>query len=400
MVLPLDITQNFYYFLHQDMTKLYITVAIRNLAVGMISIFTPIYMYQYFGNSLPLLFIYFGSMFGLFGVLAVPSGMLMSKIGSAKIMLLSSLFLIFYYVSLFSLDYSNLLLPVTIVTAALGMSLFWPAFHTDFTLVSSREKRGREASRVNIAMLVPTILSPLIGGVLLSLFGFHVLFAVVSVVLIASATPLFYRRERRVAYTDSMHTAWARMLKKQNWKTSVGLLSDSYELGVVHFYIWPLFLYLISIDFSAMGGIASFALVASSLFMLYAGRISDTQDRPWLLNIGSVWTSIAWILKYFVHTPFSALLAQTIYRISRAAATVPFRTFFFEKAADKGLEMDEYIVYREIITNISRLFFFFILAVIYYVYPSLPIQATFIAAAVASLGLMFMGKFPFLQQAK
>jgi MFS family permease len=394
MVLPLDFQHYFYYFLSQDITKLYITVAIRNLAVGMISLYTPIYMYVYFGKSLPLTFLYFGVMFGLTGMLSVFAGKIMGKFGSTKSMLASSFFLILYYGALFSLDYSFIFVSLSIVTAGFAMALFWPAFHTDFTRFSSREKRGRQAGRVNVAMLLPTVFSPVIGGIILAAFGFHVLFVMVSVVLLASAIPLFYRRQYKDDYTDSYAKAWGRMFKKKNWKTSVSLLSESYELGVTHFYVWPLFLYIVSISFADMGGITSFALLISTVFMLYAGRISDTKERPWLLNIGSVLTSVAWILKYFVQNPFSALLAQIIYRISRAAAAVPFRTFFYEKASAKGLEMDEYIVYREIIVNMSRFVFFAILAAVFYLFPALPIQATFLVAAVASLGLMFMGKLP------
>jgi len=237
-------------------------------------------------------------------------------------------------------------------------------------------------------------LSPLLGGFILVEFGFPVLFIVVSVVLIAATIPLFYRRQQKEEYTDSYTKAWSRMFKKENWRTSVGLLSESFELGVVHFHVWPLFLFIIAISFGQMGGIASFALIVSSLFMLYAGRISDTKERPWLLNVGSVWTAISWILKFFVTTPFSALLAQTIYRISRAAAIVPFRTFFYEKAAAKGDEADEFVVYREILVNLSRFLFFSLVAVVFFLFPKLPIQSIFFLAAFVSLGLMFMGKFP------
>ena len=394
MVIPLDFHHYFHYFLRQDITKLYITIAIRNLAVGMVSIFSPAYIYLYFDASIPLTMLYFGLMYGVNGVLAVAGGRLIAALGSSKTMLISSFFLIGYYLSLFSFDRSFLFVPLSIIAAGVAMALFWPGFHTDFARFSSRKTRGKESGRINVAMLLPTILSPLLGGFILVQFGFPVLFIIVSVVLVAATIPLFYRRQYQETYTDSYTKAWSRMFKKENWRTSVGLLSESFELGVVHFHIWPLFLFIIAISFAQMGGIASFALIVSSLFMLYAGRISDTKERPWLLNVGSVWTAIAWILKFFVATPFSALLAQTIYRISRAAAMVPFQTFFYEKAAAKGSETDEFIVYREILVNLSRFVFFSALAAIFFLFPNLQIQSIFFIAAFVSLGLMFMGKFP------
>lgn len=394
MVFPVAFHHHYLqYFLKRDVTKLYIATAIRNLALGMVFVFTPIYLYIYFDRSIPLTLLFFGVMFGLYGVLAVIGGRVMDKIGSKKSMLVSSFFYISHFLALFFIYESFLLVPAAIIMGAVGMALFWPAFHTDFVRFSSKEKRGEEASRINVAMLLPSVLSPVIGGVILGAFGFPVLFATVAIVLFASAIPLFYGKEHDEAYTDSYMNAWRRIFKKENRSMSIGLLSEGMELGV-HFYVWPLFLFILAVSFSEMGGITSFALIVANIFMLYAGRISDTQERPWLLNIGAVWTSIAWVLVYFVTTPFSALLAQTIYRVSRAAAQVPFWTFFYEKAASKKEEADEFIIYREILTNVGIFFFFAILAAVFYVFPDLKVNAVFLAAAVFALGFMFLGNPP------
>ena len=393
MIFPIAFSQQyFHYLLRQDVTKLYITIAIRNLAVGMVSIFAPIYMYEFFHESLPLTLLYFGVMFGLYGMLAVLGGKLLGKIGSTRTMIVSSFFLIAHYISLFFLEYNYglIVIPASLITAAIAMAMFWPAFHTDFSRFSSQESRGKESSRVNVAMILPTILSPLIGGAVLTVFGFPVLFTIVAIVLFASALPLFFRAEYDEVYTDNYQRAWGRIFKKRNYKNSIAFMSDGLEM-LIHFYVWPIFLFVIAVNFSEIGGITSFTLVASSIFMLYVGRIADTEDRSWLLNVGAVMTGMAWILKSFITGVFDALLAQTIYRIARGAATVPFRAFFYEKAASKGAEADEFVIYREIVMNIGRFFFFAILAGIFFVFPELPIQLMFVIAAFLSIGLVFLG---------
>ena len=128
--------------------------------------------------------------------------------------------------------------------------------------------------------------------------------------------------------------------------------------------------------------------------MLYVGKITDTEDRSWLLNVGAVWTAIAWVLKSFVQNTFDAMLAQAIYRISRSAAAVPFVTYLYEKAAAKGEQADEFIVYREVVSSLSRGVFFALLALVFYVFPHLSLSVVFFAAAIFSLGFMFLGNFP------
>jgi len=399
MVFPIAFHPHYIeYFLQRDVTKLYISIAIRNFALGMVGVFEAIYVYMYFKESVPAILFYYGVMFGLYGLLVPFGGKIIEKIGAKKSILASYVFYIGYYASLFFLDIHASIVVLAIMAGAVGMVLFWPAFHTDFIRFSSKKNRGKESGRVNVAMLVPVILAPALGGVIISSFGFSVLFLVVGVVLFASATPLFSSKEHIETYTDSYAAAWRRVFKKQNWNTSIGLFSQGVEFGI-HIYAWPLFLFTMAIGFFQIGGISSFALIAATFFMLYAGKLSDTEDRSWLLTVGSFWTAIAWILKYFVTTPFSALLAHSTYRVSRASARIPFWTFFYEKAADKGEDADEFVIYHEIVVNIGRGAVFIVLAGIFFVFPDLPLKVIFLFAAFLALGFSFVGnppKIPFI----
>ena len=349
------------YFLKREATQFFTSVAIRYLALGMILIFEPIYLYLYFGKSLSFSLLFFGAIYGLFGLLAVYGGKLMSKFGLKHVMLFSHFFFLGYYLCLFFLYQSFLLIPLAIILRAIGMTLFWPAFHTDFARFSEKDYRGMAVGKLNIACAAPTIISPIIGGWILTVSGYSGLFISVSVILLASAIPLFLSREVHQIYTDSYQKAWGRIFKKENRKTNLAFVTSSLE-GAINFYLWPLFMFILAIGYAQMGGITTFALGASLIFTLYMGKISNRIiDRVWFLNIGSFLTSMAWIIKYFVITPFDAFLAQIIYRICRTSAGIPFQTFLYQKISLKGAEADEFIVYREIITSLSRCFLFIIL---------------------------------------
>jgi MFS family permease len=298
-----------------------------------------------------------------------------------------------YFLSLFLFPVSFWFVPLSVLFIIFGLLLFWPAFHTDFARFSSKESRGKDVGKLNVMRLLPMIVSPILGGWILVLFGYPVLFAVVLVVLLTSIIPLLYAKETHEVYIDSYKGAWKRAWKKENIKTSIAFISNGLEVIIVSIF-WPLFLFSIAVTFEFMGAIASFSLVISSLFMLYIGKVSDTTERPWLLNVGALWTSISWIIKYFIATTFDAFLAHTLYRLSRSAAAVPFQTFFYEKAAEKGEEADEFIVNREIIINVTRFIFLGLAALVFWVFPLLPINGIFFGAAVLSLGFMFAGKIP------
>lgn len=313
----------------------------------------------------------------------------MAKISLRRSMLFSHFFFFGYYLCLFFIYQSFLLVPLAIILRAIGMTLFWPAFHTDFVRFSEKGYQGQEVGKMNIAFSAPVIISPIIGGLILAAVGYPGLFTTVLVVLLASAIPLFLSKETHVIYSDSYQKAWERIFKKENKKTSLAFAASGIEVGI-NSYLWPLFMFILAISYAQMGGITTFALGVTVLFTLYMGRISDKIiNRVWFLNIGSFLTSMAWIIKYFVITPFDAFLAQALYRICRTSAGVPFQTLFYEKTFLKGAEADEFIVYREIITNISKCFFFIILAGVFFIFPK--VNVAFIMAAIFSLGFMFLG---------
>lgn len=377
------------YLLKREATQFFISIAIRNLALGMVLLFEPIYLYLYFGKSLSLAFLFFASIHILFGILAFFGGKIMAKIGLKHTMLFSHFFFFGYYLSLFFLPSSFLFLPLAIILKGVGMTFFWPAFHIDFCRFSEKDYLGREVGKLNIAVLIPTVISPIIGGWILTAYNYPVLFSIVLIVLFASAIPMFLSRELHLVYSDSYQTAWARIFKKVNRKINIAIIANGLEVGT-NAYCWPLFMAILAINYETMGGIVTFALIMAAVFALYLGKLSDRLiNRIRLLNIGVILTSISWMIKYFVTTSFTAFLAHTLYRICRTTATIPYHTFLYEKASLKGGELDEFIIYREILLNCSRGFFYIILAGFFFFLPK--INLVFLFIAFISFGLMFIG---------
>ena len=380
------------YFLRRKSTQFFTSITIRSLALGMVLIFEPIYLYLYFGKSLSLTVLFFAVVHGLYALLVVYGGKIMAKIGLKQTMLFSHFFFIGYYICLFFIYQSFLLAPLAIILKVVGMTFFWPAFHTDFARFSESGYLGRQVGKMNIAFSLPTVISPIIGGAILSAAGYPALLIAVVVILFASSIPMFLSRETQVIYTDSYQKAWKRIFKKENKKNNLAFAVDAIETGI-NAYLWPLFMFILTIGYAAMGGIVTFALGVAALFTLYMGKISDKIiNRVEFLNIGAFLTSIAWIIKYFVITPFDAFLAHILYGICRTSASIPFQTFFYKKVSLKGADADEFIIYREILANLSRAFFFMIMAVIFFIIPQ--INIAFIVAAVISLGFMFLGVPP------
>jgi MFS family permease len=387
MFLDTPLEDIIYYFLKRESTQFFVSIAIRYLALGMVAIFEPVYLYLYFGRSVSYVLLFWAAFSGIFALTVVFAGRVMARIGLKRTMLLSNLFFFGYYICLFFIKDFFLLASLAIVLRAIGSTLFWPAFHTDFIRFSKAHRRAEHVGKMSAVCLMAGIISPIVGGIILAGLGYAALFTVVLVTLFASTFPLFFSKERHEVYTDSYKQAWGRIWK--NKKVSLSLASLGIE-GGVDMFMWPIFIFTLGVSYQEMGGISTFALLISALFALYMGKIIAKKNGFKLLNIGSILLAIAWAAKCFVVNTLSAFLAQNFYRIAKTSTLIPFRTILYNKAAAKKGQADEFIVYREIILNLSRFFFFMFLAGIFFIVDQ--INLSFIIAAIASIGFSFLAK--------
>ena len=378
----------FHYFLKRKTNQLFLSVAIRNFALGMINIFVPIYIYQHF-DSISLTLLFFAIYKGLFGALVPFGGQLMKKIGVKHAMLFSCPFIFGFYLSLLCFEKSILFVFLAIILSVLNAIFFWPSYHTYFARFVGKNHLGREVGKLSFSGALPGILAPVIGGGVITFFGYPILFMIVLFILFVSALPLFLSKEVYQIYTDSYLKAYRRITKPENKYNNLAFAANGME-GEINAYLWPLFLAILSIGYISIGGITTIASLASLFFILFVGRITDTLSRAKLITIGSVLTSLTWIGKFFVVNPFLAFFAQSAYRFARTAASIPFQTIFYEKAKNKGSELDEFIVYRDIIQGISRCFLLLTLAGVFLVVPQ--INFAFILGAILCLGFIFLTK--------
>jgi len=387
MFFEIHLEDLFRYILKKESNQFFTSIAIRYLALGMIGIFEPVYLYLYFGGSVSYVLLFWAAYSGIFGLTVVFGGRALEKFGLKHTMLLSNFFFFAYYLCLFFLYDNFLLLPAAIILRAIGATLFWPAFHTDFVRFSKANNRAEHVSRLSIIALLAGVISPVIGGLILAGLGYAALFTVVLITLFASTFPLFLSRERHEVYSDSYKKAWQRIAKNKD--ISFALASLGVEGGIDAF-LWPIFIFTLGVTYRQMGGISTFTLFVAVLFAWYMGKAATKRSKGQLLNLGAVFLAMSWIIKYFVVDVLSAFLAQNLYRISKTSTLIPFKTILYDKAAAKKQEADEFIVYREIIINITRLFFFLAMAGVFFVVPQ--INISFFIAVLASLGFSFLAK--------
>lgn len=383
---------DFFRFHHFDreLSELYISHTLRRFALAMICIFEPIYLFLYFNKSFSAVLLYFAGIAGLYGFFVPFGAKIMVKLGLKKAMLFSIPFIFFYYLVLWQIELIFILPFLAVILKFFYALFYWPAYHTDVARFSKKEIRGEQIGASIVVYNLASVVAPFLGGLIIYKLGFPVLFIVVLILLLTSAVPLFFSKEIHEVYSDYYKRAFREIISKRVRRESIAFAAYGFDAGVSMF-IWPVFMFVLAINYESMGLITSAALFLSLILTFYIGKTVDRLNRRKLLNIGSILTAIAWFFKVLIKTPLDAFLAHTIYRFAFVSSSVPFRAIMYDKASEDKKVMDRFIVFREMSHNLGRALIFIILAVIFFFVSVSKIYLVFPLAAVLSLFFMLLG---------
>lgn len=365
------------------LVSLYSNRIIQQIAFGLLGFFLPIFLFNYFDGSVQKVLWFYIASFTLFGLFVTLGARFMSRIGLKISMILGSLALIGYFVSFYIFNngwFFALFLALAAIT--LFRMLYWTPYHTDFAKFTDKRSRGKEiAFLVSITTLV-SIFLPFISGWILSKFNFSILFLISIIVASTSIIPLMLVPGTREKYTYSYWQTFKELFRKKNRQLLLAFGGDGAET-VVGLIIWPIFIFqLLQGRYLVVGIVSSLIILASIVFRLAVGAMTDKVDKRRLIKFGSVLYAFGWVGKMFIQTAFQIFVVSSYHSFAAVIRRTPFTTLMYEQAADRGHYIDEYTVLREIALSIGRVL---MLALLLILVPLTGLIFAFVLAALASL---------------
>ncbi|MBI2098867.1 hypothetical protein HYT45_00420 [Candidatus Uhrbacteria bacterium] len=333
---PINFLQKHFFAHHlaRELKELYASTAILTFAAAAIAIFEPIYFIT-IGFTLAQVLLFYGTVYVLYFFLLPLGAKFARSRGYEHGILYSSPFLILYYLSLFAIPQSKIFVGVAVLAFAIQKILYWPSFHADMARFGNTEERGRELGGIELLLAFVAILAPAFGGLIISLFGFKVLFAIVSVLILASNIPLLLTPENFTPVPFSYKDAMADLFKKENARKTISRFGFGEQLLTA--IAWPIFIFAIVPQFRKLGLIVSATILFTSLTMLIVGRLTDTRYRNLLIRLGTIFTFFSHPVRLMVLTPFGVLAADTFYGISRSVLGIPFTASVYDEAKNGSI---------------------------------------------------------------
>ena len=381
----------FLYF-NKELKEFYSSLAIRSFATYLVGIFVPIYVFQFFSNSISKTFLFFGAGYFLFGLLVPLGGKIISKIGVKHSMLLAMPFLFLHYLSLWYIESLGSFVFLIIVFHLFYQILFWPAYHMDFAHFSDSKHRSSEIGYSTIIISAISAVAPFVGGLIIFNFGFGFLFGIVLILLLVSTIPLFLTEDIFEKYTLSYQEVFKKALQKKNIKKSISFFFSGIE-NMIPMFVWPILLFILSINFSTLGLITSGVAIFGILFIYFMGKFLDKIGSNQVITPGSIIFSIATASQIFIFGPISAFFIGTVRGFSSHISWTPYSTLFYEWATGDKNKRARSVIMRETVFNLGKGISMLIIAYLFINMNPINIKYVFLVGAVSAMSFILM-KYP------
>lgn len=344
----------FHYLIFNKMlTEFYFMISVRSFAIAMIAIFLPIYVYtirnSLFDLVLFALFVYIS----LFTFSPFAAKMI-SRIGNAHTMLFSVPFMFLFFGMLYFFIPTELNIPLLGFLYGFFEAFFWMGFHDEFSTLSKSKKVGKEVGLYRVITIGSKILGPLIGGLIITFFGFNILFIAIIFMVLIGLLPLLLSADIKTKQPFSLKRCFVR--KNVPFKLPfIGYGAATFSTE----WLWPLVVFLFIPVYLELGAFGTIVNAITVIGILIIGFKADKISKIKFIKVGSILFSSTLLIRSFVTTVFQAFSIWIVGALTWPLLDVPFEALVYSKS--KRLNKLEFFVAREQVLCFGR---FIVLAVV------------------------------------
>lgn len=217
-----------------------------------------------------------------------------------------------------------------------------------------------------------SILGPLIGAILITNFGYGLLYVIGSGLAFISMIPLLLSKEFTIKLDFNYKDLFKCLFDKKNANFNLSFVGFSIE-SQINYVLWPVFIFIILSGVFEVGLIVSLTTFFSVMIILIMGKLTDTKNKRNLIKVGTILTSISWFLRTFVNTKFKIFVVDTFKKFSSNILFIPWDAYNYDIARKRNYF--EYFVARQLVFKGVRVIVFPFIILMFYL---LPLKTTFI----------------------
>ncbi len=367
-----------------ELAELYTSMMLRSLAISLVGIFVPVYLYN-LGYSLRSIMMFYCLFFLIKILWDYLAGHMVARFGPKHSMVIAYILQVGFLGMFASLSKIEWPLHLLATAGSGATSIFFIAYHTDFSKVKHSENGGRELGWMHMLERCGAMLGPVAGGVIAVTLGASYAFAAATVLFVLGLVPLFLSGE---AVKTHQHLDFS-ALKLRDVSRDIGSFAALSVEQSVCLSIWPLFMAVFIFGGSAYGrlGLASSVGVVFSIISARAiGRTIDAHKGRALLRMASAINALLHLFRPFSASLPGAIGVNIVNESVTVAYRMPFMKGMYDAADDLPGRRIAYIVAMEIFSSVAKGGLYLTLFLLSFLISGRAVlDVAFLFAAVASL---------------
>ena len=384
---------NFFNYRKNELKPLLLSGAARRVAVTLISIFSPIYIYQ-IGQKYNLESRYAIIVVLLYYVIAILSKIislsfsenLSQKIGFKSMIWVSFVPFVLFILSLACASLWPYLFILAAIFWGLHVGFFWWGYHGYFIKEGDDNHFGGDIGKAVFLETLVAIASPFLGALLISFSGFNSLY-IFSGVFMGAALLLLGKDHERKQRRDIRFSEVISLIQSHK-SISLAYIGSSAET-VLYMVIWPVFLFRFFGQVISLGAVVSVSVFFAAIFSLALGRWVDRQGERKIISIGVPLVTLSWVVRIIKRSLPFFILADSIWNFGQRMVNLPLNTLTYKKGVEGGVARA--ILFRETTITIGGLLSL-ILLIIWMSYGGRLEEGFIIAAVLSTLPLVAVYK--------
>ncbi len=335
-----------------EIAELYTSRLITMFAINIVNLFAAVYLYK-LGYDLSFIALFYGVFYVLRIPFAVVAAKFIAYFGPKHGILMANLLRIpslaaFALVPLAG-DHALWAIAAFGLFQQLSAAAYDIAYTTDFSKVKHAERAGREIGTMQVIEKVARVASPIIGGIVASLWSPQATIILAAILFMFSALPLF-------ASVEPTTTKVKLRVSGFPWRLGLPSIISQSVIGVdyvVSGMVWTLFITAFLFAglheniYMALGGLASLGVAVSMVAAWLFGRLVDRHKGNVLLVFGIVGNTITHLLRPFIGTTTGVMGVSVANETATSAYSLAFTRILFDIADSSGFRIT-YLMFAEI----------------------------------------------------
>lgn len=366
----------------RQLRELYWFTVLFSLASSLITVFEPVFLFRE-GFSLAVIAVYYALHYLMYVVLMPLGGKFAARFGLERSLGLAMPLFVVYFLTLAALPGFPGLFWIAWVLLTFFKIFYWPAYHADAALFGDRANRGTEISWMYALIDGVGVFGPLLGGAVVTIFGFPVLFVLAAALALLAALPLLRTRERYRAVTFPYVSPWRVVAAPEHRRMSWAMVGWGENL--IDLVYWPIFLFIMVGGAGRLGLVVSLNTLLMVLLGFFVGEVGDRVPRRRVLRLYLPFFTLSYLFRPLAGAPLSALLTDSLAKASYIGVRIPFMHQLYLRGKRSGAL--RYMVAQEMVLAMTKTIVALLLAAVFVLLP--PYQGLVVAFVLAAVMTAF-----------